>query len=287
MYDTRQRDQLVGAAGAHADIRQVRRRLTNVVAALQDHVVLAAAIDVRRHDARAEHRLERAPDALEGNTEVRGAVAVDRYADLRLALFVVALDVREPRVRLRELEHLIGPQSEVLVVGPADDGDDRRLEPAAADAAGLTHRDEHAGQLAGLGEHGLHDLWHGVLPLVPVREDQERARRIDVAGAQILPALARYAHEHARDFAVHHGFEGDRLELARIAVDVVEARALGRLDPDERSAVVGLGRELGGHRQKRDDADADQAHEHGDDDERVAQRAAQTSLVELRKLLEE
>src|SRR6185503_5653494 len=98
---------------------------------------------------------------------------------------------------------------EAFVVRPADYGDDGRLQAAAAEAAGLAHRDAHAGQLARLGEHWLHDLLHGVLALVPVREDQERARRVDVAGAQILTALAGHADEHARDFALFHRLQRD------------------------------------------------------------------------------
>ena len=97
------------------------------VAALQDHVVLAAAVDVGRDDSRAEHGLERPAHALERDTEVRGAVAVDRHADLWLALLVIRLHVRETGIRLRELEHLVGPDGEALVVGPADHGLDRSL----------------------------------------------------------------------------------------------------------------------------------------------------------------
>ena len=259
LHDARQRNQLVGARRAHADVGEIRRRLADVVATLQDDVVLAAAIDVRRHDARAEHGLERAPDALERDAEVGRAIAVDRHADLRLALFVVALDVREAGIRLRELQHLVRPYGEPLVVRSADDGDDGRLQAAAPQAAGHAHRHAHAGQLARLGEHGLHDLARRVLALVPVLEDQERARRVDVAGAQVVAALARHAHEHALDVAAFaHVLHGDRLELPRVAVDVLEARALGPFDADEAAAVVRLRRELGGHGAERHDADADQ-----------------------------
>ena len=134
------------------------------------------------------------PTVSQRHAEVGRAVAVDRHANLRLALLVVAPDVREARVLLRELQELIRPDRELLVVRAAEHGLDRRLQAAAAEAAGLAEL--HASRRAACAPSastGCGDLPRRALAVVPVLQDQEAARRVHVAGAQVRAALARNA----------------------------------------------------------------------------------------------
>src|SRR5690606_11751144 len=138
------------------------------------------------------------------------------------------VDVRQPGIRLRERIQPLGPLREPLVVRPADHRLHRLSDPAAAEAGRLSRRDANARHLPlGLRPNLVDDLARRALPLVPRPQDDERARRIDVAGAYVRAALSRNAQHDTLDIAPLHLPEHERLELGRMAVDIVEARTFG------------------------------------------------------------
>ncbi len=136
--EVRQRDELTRTVRAHLDVGEVGCRRAFVRTALQDDVVLATAIDIRRHDARAEHRLERAADGLQRDAEVGRAIAIHGDADLRLALLVVRVDVGQAGVLRGQIHQLLRPVGKLLVVGATQQRQHRLAEAARRDRRART-----------------------------------------------------------------------------------------------------------------------------------------------------
>ena len=286
-HDVGEWDQLVAAIRTHTDIGEIGDGFACVVARLQHHVVLAAAIDVARHDARAECGLERASDRLQRDAEVRRAIAIHCDANLRLAFLEVGIDVLEPRIRLGERQQNGLPLRQAFVVRPADDCLDRLAGAAPAKAAGLSARYAHTGQLlARFGKQGLTDLACRMLAIVPVLQNHDGPRSIHIARGRGATSAGHAQHDPGNlallGFLVHDGFQAPR-----VVIHIVEARPFRPFQIDEHAADIRDWCEFAWHRMKGEGTEHDQSAERGEHEPGTCDQRAQATIVELRESTEE
>jgi hypothetical protein len=146
-------------------------------------VVFLAAIEERRDDARAHHRLERAPDRRQRHAEVGGTIAIDRDLQLRLARVVVGIEVGQPGILRSLRQDDVAPARELCVVAAADNHLYRRTVAANAETARRHDRRAHPCQIRQHWPQTLRDLLRRFLALVEVRQRQHDTADADVAAA--------------------------------------------------------------------------------------------------------
>src|SRR5690606_6545690 len=230
---------------------------------------------------------ERAPDRLQRDAELCGAIAIDGHPDLRLALLVARIDVLQAGIRARQLENVIRPPRDGLVVRPADIRLHLRPEAASSKAARLAGKCAHARHLAHFCEQRLRDLARRALAFAPVLQDHDRASGVDIAGARTA-AVGGYSDHHTFDVvAAVHLPHDDLLHLPRLTIHVVEARSLWTFDREKDATDVRGGRELRGHRHEREGAERDEHADGADHEPRAPYERAQAPVVQLRGAFEE
>ena len=138
VHEIREGHERVCRSGAHVHVGEIARRRTILLARLQDDVVFLAALEERRHDARAHHRLERAAHCGQRDAEIGGAIAIHRDSELRFACVEIGIEIGQAGILRRLLEHDVAPSREFLVVAAAEHDLHRRPAAAHAEPAGRT-----------------------------------------------------------------------------------------------------------------------------------------------------
>ncbi len=221
---------------------------------LDDHVVLLGVALVARDLAPAQGGLQRAGDHVHADAHVGRLLAVDIDAQLRLVQPQVHVHALDARVLADLVEHLARHPAQVLV---AVGGLDHEVERPVAKALAERRRRQDEGvdprQAAHLGLQLACDLQRGAVARLPVDRPVDHAAlrhgRVAQAGEDavelrvLLPQL---------------------LQHPRIAVGVVQRRAIRRVDGGQDGAAVFHRRELRLHGRP-DRGDGQRAGEHDAD----------------------
>ena len=194
------------------------------------------------------------------------------HGELRLRRVVVDAHRVEAGPVLQRLAHLLRLVGERAVVG-AGDGELQPLAAAAdAEAVRLARGDLHAGDLLQPRIELLHDLLLRPVPLAPGRERQHHEAGIPVEGAG--------DHEDVRHLAALEQRLHRRLDLAELAVHVVDGDALRAVDGDRDEAAVLGRRELLGELRVGERRHAGEDERRRDHDGRRAERHVEQAMVE-------
>ena len=164
------------------------------IPALQNNIVFAASVQIRRNLARAEHDLERLTDCGRRDAKVGRTVAVGVQTHLRVGFVIIGPKTCQARVLRHRAEHNVAPPPNFFVAVAAEyqlkaageriltnAGRERRNDLRAGNIAKLTHN---------LGDH----LRRGSIAVLPRRKMHDDVALI-VGSAAARSAEGHHLHE--------------------------------------------------------------------------------------------
>ena len=148
---------------------------------LDDHRILAAAVDVGGDLARRQHGLQGLADRLDADPQIVRLGPIDAHLELRLVALEIGLDVAQARVLLGAAQDRVAPCLDALVVRAADHDLERRAAAAHAEAGRAGRGRARARQRGELREQRARQLLRGLRARVPVGQANHHERPMRLA----------------------------------------------------------------------------------------------------------